>query len=113
MRPYLGFPSLHQGIRIDKIPIGGAAGLLFALGAMTIFLIGVPLTRWFLIFAVPAGVIVAGLMRLTSRVWVGVVLTVLIVGICLIEFPAIRWLLACTVPLGIGIALIRWMVRPN
>ena len=49
----------HPGIRIDKIPARGIGGLIFALGIVTLFAIGIPSMRWFLIAAVPAGALVA------------------------------------------------------
>ena len=47
----------HPGIRIDKIPISGAAGLLFVLGTLVNFLIGLPAARGFLLISLPAGVV--------------------------------------------------------
>jgi hypothetical protein len=58
--------EVHPGFRIDKIPVSGAAGLLFALASMGIFL-WLPEIRWFLALAVPAGVVVAIILRLTDR----------------------------------------------
>ncbi len=48
----------HPGIRIDKIPVKSVAGLLFAIGSMSIFLIGVPQVRGFLVVGLPGGVLV-------------------------------------------------------
>ena len=45
----------HPGIRIEKIPVKGAAGLIFALGVMFIFWVGVPAVRGFLIFGASGG----------------------------------------------------------
>ena len=45
----------HPGIRIEKIPVKGAAGLIFALGVMFIFWVGVPAVRGFLILGAIGG----------------------------------------------------------
>ena len=45
----------HPGIRIEKIPVKGAAGLIFALGVMFIFWVGVPTVHGFLIFGASGG----------------------------------------------------------
>jgi hypothetical protein len=52
---------------ISKISVGGAAGLIFALGMLGILLVGVPPTRWFLAASVPLGVVVALILRWTAR----------------------------------------------
>ena len=53
----------HPGIRIDKIPVSGAAGLIFVIGALSIFLIGVPLIRGFFPIMVVGGIVGAGLLH--------------------------------------------------
>jgi len=45
----------HPGIRIDKIPIEGGAGLLFVAGILMISLIATPFTRWFLLISIMGG----------------------------------------------------------
>jgi hypothetical protein len=35
----------HPGIRIDSIPVAGAAGLIFAVGVVGIALVGLPALR--------------------------------------------------------------------
>ncbi|MDE2925346.1 MAG: hypothetical protein OXT71_03005 [Acidobacteriota bacterium] len=45
----------HPGIRIEKIPVRGAAGLIFVFGVMFIFWAGVPPVRGFLILGVVGG----------------------------------------------------------
>lgn len=48
-------------ISIHRIPVGGGmAGLIFAVGSCTIFLIGIPALRWFLLGAVIVGSAVGG-----------------------------------------------------
>ena len=49
-------------IQIAKIPAKGAMGLVFTIGTMAIFFASVPEVRWFLVLALPAGVLIgAGL----------------------------------------------------
>ena len=48
----------HPGIRIHKIPVKGPAGLIFAIGVIVIFLMGLPEARWFLLVSLPAGLVV-------------------------------------------------------
>jgi len=57
----------HPGIRIDKIPIKGRAGLVFTVGMLIIFLAALPAARWFLALSVPLGVIIGAILRLTSH----------------------------------------------
>ena len=49
----------HRGILIDQIPAEGAGGLIFALGTVLIFAIGVPEIRQFLPVALLGGLLVA------------------------------------------------------
>jgi hypothetical protein len=60
-------PDPHPGIRIDKIPVSGWAGLLFAVGVMLLILLEVPLARWFLLATVPVGVITGIVLYFTRR----------------------------------------------
>jgi hypothetical protein len=54
----------HPGIRIDKISVEGAAGLIFVVGILVIAFLGLPGFRsWFLIALVGGGV-GAGILRL-------------------------------------------------
>ena len=58
----------HYGIRIDKIQVGsGFAGVVFTVGTLLIFLIGVPALWYFLAGATSLGVGVAALLRLRDR----------------------------------------------
>ncbi len=59
--------EIHPGIRIDKIPVQGPFGLVFTVGMMAIFLIGLPEVRWFFLYSLPVGVIVGVILRLTAR----------------------------------------------
>ena len=45
----------HPGIRIEKIPVKGAAGLIFVFGVMFIFWVGVPTVRGFVILTAVGG----------------------------------------------------------
>ena len=45
----------HPGIRIDKIPVGGAAGLILAVGVLAILLIGLPVFGLLLLVGLPVG----------------------------------------------------------
>ena len=47
--------KLHPGIRIEKIPVKGAAGLIFVFGVMFIFWVGVPTVRGFVILGAAGG----------------------------------------------------------
>jgi hypothetical protein len=57
----------HPGIRIDKIPIKGWAGLIFVLGVMLLFLIGSPAVRWFFLLSIPPGVLIGVALYLIHR----------------------------------------------
>jgi hypothetical protein len=59
--------KIHPGITMHKIPIKGAAGLIFTVGMLIIFLIRLPEARWFLALSLPFGVIIGLILRLTSR----------------------------------------------
>lgn len=54
----------HPGIRIDRIPAEGPEGLLFAVAAVLIFLVGVPEVREFLLISLIGGIPTAGLLYL-------------------------------------------------
>jgi len=58
---------IHPGIRIDKIPVKGPMGLVFTVGVLILFLVGLPAARWFLALSVLVGVIIGIVLRLTSR----------------------------------------------
>jgi hypothetical protein len=47
-------------IRIDRIPVsGGIMGAVFAVGTVAIFLVALPEVRWFLLLAIPFGMLMA------------------------------------------------------
>jgi len=55
------------GWRVDKIPVGGGVGLVFAVGVCAILLVGVPVTRWFFAGAVALGLVCAVVLHFTDR----------------------------------------------
>lgn len=60
--------KLHPGISIHNIPVaGGAAGLLFAVCGMLVFLLGIPMLPWFLGGAVAIGLAVAFGLRFVHK----------------------------------------------
>jgi len=66
-------PSQEGGERIPDANLsrinvsGNAAGLIFTLGVLAMFLAGLPQARWFLAVSLPAGLIVALVLRWTAR----------------------------------------------
>jgi hypothetical protein len=52
---------------LANIPTKGILGAIIALGIMIIILIAIPAVRWFLLFSIPAGVLVAGILYLVNR----------------------------------------------
>ncbi len=52
---------------IEKIPAKGILGTMIALGIMVSILVAVPASRWFLLFSIPAGLVVAGILYLVNR----------------------------------------------
>jgi hypothetical protein len=55
------------GPNMSKISFGGAGGLIFTIGSLAVFFIGLPEIRWFLAASLPVGLIVALILRLTAR----------------------------------------------
>jgi hypothetical protein len=58
---------MHPGITMHKIPVEGAMGLVFAVGVVVTTLLSLPEARWFLAISLPTGVLIAIILRLTSR----------------------------------------------
>ncbi len=50
-----------------NIPAKGVLGGVIALGIMATILIAVPAARWFLLFSIPAGLLVAGILYFMNR----------------------------------------------
>lgn len=57
----------HQGIRIDRIPAQEGGGVIFMIGIMAIFLIGVPAMAPVVALAALGGVLLAPLLHRLSR----------------------------------------------
>jgi hypothetical protein len=57
----------HPGIRIDRIPAEEGGGIIFALGIVALFLIGVPAMRPVVGLAVLCGVLLAPLLHRLYR----------------------------------------------
>jgi len=55
--------KLHPGIHIDRIPVEGSVGAIFAVGTATILLIGLPEVRIFFLVAAAGGLAAAALLR--------------------------------------------------
>lgn len=53
----------HSGIRIDRIPAEEGGGVIFALGIVVLFLIGVPAMRPVVALAALGGVLLAPLLH--------------------------------------------------
>jgi hypothetical protein len=52
---------------LANIPTKGILGGILALGIMVTILIAVPAARWFLLFSVVAGALVAGILQVINR----------------------------------------------
>ena len=57
----------HRGITIHAMPVVGVGGLIFTLGIVLLFVVGMPEGKWFLIAAIPAGLLALVLIRLFHR----------------------------------------------
>jgi hypothetical protein len=58
---------MRPQIDIAKIPTKGGVGLVFVIGVMAIFLIGLPAVRWFFLLSIPPGILVGGILYLLHR----------------------------------------------
>src|SRR5215467_13286381 len=62
------YNELHPGITMHKIPVkSGFPGVLFTLGMMAVYLMGIPDLIYFLVFAVVLGVGVAVMLHFIPR----------------------------------------------
>ena len=62
------YNELHPGITMHKIPVkAGFPGLIFTVGVLTVFLIGIPALTYFLVFAAVLGIGVAVMLRFIPR----------------------------------------------
>jgi len=57
----------HPGIRIDRIPAEEGGGLIFMIGIVSIFLIGVPAMRPVVALAALGGLLLAPVLHLLRR----------------------------------------------
>ncbi len=57
----------HAGIRIDRIPAEGGGGLIFMVGMVVLFLIGVPAMRPVVALAALGGILLAPLLHRLYR----------------------------------------------
>lgn len=80
--------ELHPGITMHKIPVqAGFPGVLFTLGTMAVFLLGIAALKYFLVFAIVLGIVFAVMLRFIPREAGGVaflltaVMVVFLVGI--------------------------------
>jgi hypothetical protein len=53
--------------RLRAIPIKGVLGLVVTLAVVVIFLITVPITRWFFLISIPVGLVAALVLRLWHK----------------------------------------------
>ena len=57
----------HAGIRIDRIPAEEGGGLIFEIGTVVLFLIGVPAMRPLVALAVVGGILLAPVVHRLRR----------------------------------------------
>ena len=57
----------HPGINTTRINPKGWVGLVFAIGIMFLFLIGLPQIRWFFVLTLPVGALVGGTLYFLHR----------------------------------------------
>jgi hypothetical protein len=59
--------STRAEITIHKVPVVGVVGFIFVVGIIAIALLGLPVTKWFLLASLLAGIAVAGTIRLAHK----------------------------------------------
>lgn len=86
--------ELHPGITMHKIPVGaGFPGLVFTIGVLAVFLMGIPALTYFLAFASALGIGFAAMLRFIPRqagfvvLLFTAVMTVWLAGIPRIDWP--------------------------
>ena len=57
----------HLGPRADAIPVVGVGGLIFVVATVVIFVLGLPVAKWFLLASLPAGLLAMVAMRLFRK----------------------------------------------
>ena len=82
--------QFHPGITMHKIPVkAGFPGLVYTIGMMAVFVLGVPDLIYFQAFAIVLGIAVAAMLRFIPRV-AGLV-TLVVTGVmlvCLVGIPS-------------------------
>lgn len=84
--------ELHPGITMHKIPIGaGFPGLVFTIGMLSVFLMGIPALIYFLVFAIVLGIGFAVMLRFIPRE-AGLVAFIFtaVVLVCLVGIPGME-----------------------
>lgn len=60
--------ELHPGITMHKIPVqAGFPGVLFTIGSLAIFLLGIAALKYFLVFAIVLGIVFSVMLRFIPR----------------------------------------------
>ncbi len=60
--------EIHADINMSQIPArADVGGVIFAISAVVIFLVGLPEVRWFAVLVVPLGLVVAVVLHFTAR----------------------------------------------
>ncbi len=54
-------------MRLEKIPTRGVLGAIIGLGIMISILVAIPASRWFLLFSIPAGLVVALILHFVNK----------------------------------------------
>jgi hypothetical protein len=57
----------HPGISMHKIPVQGGMGLVFVIGLMVIFLMGLPQVRWFFLLSITPGLLIGAILCFIHR----------------------------------------------
>jgi len=59
--------ATDQPQRFRAIPVKGVLALVLTLGVVLVFLITVPVTRWFLLISIPVGILAALVLHLWHK----------------------------------------------
>ena len=54
-------------MRFEKLPLRGVLGAIIGLGIMAAILVAIPAARWFLLFSILAGLLVALVLRFVGK----------------------------------------------
>lgn len=85
--------ELHPGITMHKIPVqAGFPGVLFTIGSLAIFLLGIAALKYFLVFAIVLGIVFSIMLRFIPREAGGIMLVLTgVMIVWLAGFPSIDW----------------------